>query len=427
MALLALYRLVAQLAVPLARPALAWRAAIGKEDPRRLPERFGEPGRERPAGRLVWLHGASLGESVSLLPLIERLIQRGANVLTTTATVSAAQILGARLPAGAFHQYAPLDAPAFVARFLDHWRPDLAILAESELWPNTVAALKARNTPLVVANARISEKSAARWRRAPAAARAVFGAIDACLAQDAGNAARFTALGAPHVIVTGNLKFDVAPPPVDAARLAEFAAAIGGRPVWAAASIHPGETDALLAAHAALSARMPGLLAIFAPRHEGAGPDILERARARGLLAALRSRGATPIRDLDIYIADTTGELGLVYRAAAVVFMGKSLPGPPLVAGGGQNPIEPARLGCAVLHGPHVENFEAVYAALAAGKAAIEVKDAATLADAIHYLLADPARLRRMGRAGAATVENFGGASRNIMAALEPYLAWPAR
>jgi 3-deoxy-D-manno-octulosonic-acid transferase len=423
MALLAFYRLATQLAAPFAGPALRWRAAAGKEDPTRLRERLGEAGGGRPAGRLVWLHGASLGESLSLLPLIDRLIQRGANVLATTATVSAAQILGARLPAGAFHQYAPLDAPPFVARFLDHWRPDLAIFAESELWPNMIAALKARDTPLVVANARISEQSAARWARAPEAARAVFGAIDACLAQDAENAARFAALGAPRVDVAGNLKFDVSAPPVDAARLAEFAAAIGGRPVWAAASIHPGEIDALLAAHEALLRRMPGLLAIFAPRHAEAGPVLLNEARARGLSAALRSHGATPSRDHDLYIVDTMGELGLIFRSVALVFMGKSLNGEPAVAGGGQNPIEPARLGCVVLHGPHVGNFQAVYAALASGKGAITVKDATSLAEAVLYLLAEPSRLRRMGRAGAATVENFGGASRAIMTALEPYLA----
>lgn len=422
MALLAFYRLAAQLAAPFAERALRFRAAMGKEDPLRLRERLGQASRERPSGALIWLHGASLGESLSLLPLIDRLIQRGANVLVTTATVSAAQTLGARLPAGAFHQFAPLDAPVFVARFLDHWRPDLAIFAESELWPNMIAELKPRKTPFIVANARISEKSLARWRRAPRAARTVFGAIDACLAQDEENAARFAALGAPRVAVVGNLKFDVAAPPVDAARLAEFVAAIGARPVWVAASIHPGEIDSLLAAHTALLGRLPGLLAVFAPRHAEAAPAILDAAHKRGLAAGLRSRGAKPIRDLDIYVADTTGELGLIFRAAAVVFMGKSLADAPTGAGGGQNPIEPARLGCVALHGPHVENFRAVYAALAANRATIEVQDAATLADAVYYLLAEPARLRRMGRAGAATVERFGGASRAIMAALEPYL-----
>ena len=171
-----------------------------------------------------------LFRSLSLLPLVERFIQQGVETLVTTGTVSSAQTLRARLPAGAVHQYAPLDSPQFVASFLDHWRPDVAVFAESELWPNMIAGLRTRRTPLVLANARISETSAARWGKWPRTARRIFGAIDLCLAQDADNAARFQALGAPNVRVAGNLKFDAPSPPADAARLVAFTTAIGQRP-----------------------------------------------------------------------------------------------------------------------------------------------------------------------------------------------------
>lgn len=419
MPLLGIYRYAALLATPLAEPALEWRARRGKEDRARLGERMGKPSRPRPAGSLVWLHGASLGEGLSLLPLIDRLVHQGVETLVTTGTVTSAQTLGARLPAGAVHQYAPLDSPRFVASFLDHWRPDVAIFAESELWPNMIAGLRARHIPLALANARLSEASAARWARWPATARKIFGAVDLCLAQDADNAERFRALGAPNVQVAGNLKFDAPPPPVDPAHLAAVVAAIGPRPVWAAVSIHPEEETAILDAHALLAQRLPSLLTVIAPRHPERGGPLAERAGARGLSVARRSEVGEPGPDTQIFIADTVGELGVIFRSAGLVFMGKSLAAP----GGGQNPIEPARCGCAILHGAHVGNFTQVYATLDADKGAAQIDDAAALAHATQVLLTQPATLRRMGRAAAASVEKLGGAARATIAAIQPWLA----
>ncbi len=418
MPLLKLYRLATIVATPLAGAVLSWRASEGKEDPARLDERLGVASHERPEGRLVWLHGASLGETVSLLPLIDRFIQRGAEVLVTSGTVTSARLLEARLPAGSFHQYIPLDAPKFVDRFLDYWRPDIAIFAESELWPNMVAAVRSRGIALVLANARISRQSAEKWSSFPGAARGVFGSIDLCLAQDSENAARFLALGAPCVRIAGNLKFDVPPPPVDAARLAEFNGAVGNRPVWAAVSTHSGEEEIILDVHAELARQIPSLLTVIVPRHRERGAEIAELAEARGFAVGLRTRDGEPRRDTGVYVADTVGELGLIFRSVGVVFMGKSL-----IPGGGQNPIEPAKLGCAVLYGPHIDNFNEVYGELAAAKAAARVADGAALARAVQYLLSDPSRMRRMGRAGAEAVEKLGGASRGIMTAVEPFLA----
>jgi 3-deoxy-D-manno-octulosonic-acid transferase len=242
--------------------------------------------------------------------------------------------------------------------------------------------------------------------------------FDLCLAQNSENAARLLSLGAPRVRVAGNLKFDVAPPPAEAAKLAEFNGAVGARPLWAAVSTHEGEEEIILAAHAELAQSIPGLLTVIVPRHPPRGEWIAELAEARRIKAVLRSTGAEPWRGTDVYIADTIGELGLFLRAASLVFMGKSL-----VGEGGQNPIEPAKLGCAILHGPNVENFAEVYTELSNARAAARVTDAESLARAVHFLLSQPSRIRKMGRAGAEAVGKLGGASQNIMAALEPYLA----
>jgi 3-deoxy-D-manno-octulosonic-acid transferase len=418
MSALLIYRLTTMASAPFARAFLSWRARPGKEDGGRLDERLGVPGLRRPPGRLVWLHGASLGECVSLLPLVERLIQRDMDVLVTSGTVSSARVLSARLPAGAAHQYAPLDIPKFVDRFLNYWKPDIVLFAESEIWPNVICAVHARKTPLFLVNARISRKSVKNWSRFATACAKLMGMFDLCLAQNSDNAARFLSLGAPRVRVAGNLKFDVPPPPVEAGRLAEFNGAVGARPVWGAVSTHDGEEEIVIATHAELAQSIPGLLTIIIPRHPSRGERIADLARARGLNFGLRSRGAEPWRETDIYIADTIGELGLFLRAVSLVFMGKSL-----VAEGGQNPIEPAKLGCAILHGPNVDNFADIYAELSAAHAAARVTDAETLARAVHFLLSDPARIRKMGRAGAEAVGKLGGASQTIMAALEPYLA----
>ncbi|MBI1867631.1 MAG: 3-deoxy-D-manno-octulosonic acid transferase [Methylocystis sp.] len=418
MPILKLYRLTTTALTPFAGGVLAWRVKHGKEDAGRVGERSGFAGLPRPRGRLAWLHAASLGESLALLPLVERFIQRGVEVLVTSGTVGSAKVLAARLPAGAIHQYAALDAPKFVERFLDHWQPDIVLFAESELWPNMIEAVHARHTPMVLVNARISRQSVERWRRVGAVAARLLSKIDLCLAQNSESAARYLSLGAPRVRVAGNLKFDVPPPPVGTGRLAEFNGAVGARPLWAAVSTHANEEEIIIAAHAAASRQIPSLLTVIVPRHRERGAEIANIAQAERLTVMLRSSGGEPQRDTDVYVADTIGELGLFLRAAGVVFMGKSL-----IAKGGQNPIEPAKLGCAILHGPHVENFADVYAELGAAKAAARVSDMESLARALLYLLSDPSRIRKMGRAGADAVGKLGGASQSIMTAIEPYLA----
>jgi 3-deoxy-D-manno-octulosonic-acid transferase len=411
---LRLYGALTGLAEPLAPTVLRRRLARGKEDPARVGERRGVPSLPRPEGRLVWLHAASVGETNTVLPLIRALLSRRFRVLLTTVTVTSARLAAERLPEGAFHQFVPLDAPGAVARFLDHWRPDLAVMVEQELWPNLIGAAKARGVPLALVNARMSPRSAARWARfAPKTARALLSAFDATLAQSAGDAERLSALGARGVEAPGNLKFDTPAPPADPALLAALMAGLGGRPAWVAASTQPGEEEFVFDAHLSVRTRVPGSVLLIAPRHPTRGDAVEALAGARGLLLARRSRGEWPGPDTPVFLLDTIGELGLVYRAGRVAFLGGSL-----VPHGGQNPIEPGKLGLPVLSGPGVHNFEEVYAAMRASGGARECADAVDLADQIAALLADKDEARRRGAAAAETVAALGGGLARTEAAL---------
>lgn len=401
----------------MASQVLARRLNRGKEHPERLAERRGEPTLRRPPGPLVWVHGASVGEMLAVVPLIERLRAQDFAVLVTSGTVTSAALAEQRLPDGSLHQFIPLDAPRFVRRFLDHWRPGLALFVESDLWPNMILSCAERKIPLVLVNGRLSERSFARWRRVPGAIAALLGRFDLCLAQSAADADRYGQLGAPRVMMTGNLKLDVPAPPVDQAALQRLRQIIGTRPIFVAASTHPGEEAAIVAAHGRLRAKFPTLLTVIAPRHPARGESIAEIARAVGLAAALRSQQVEPQPNIGIYIADTLGELGLIYRIAPIVFMGGSL-----ASHGGQNPIEAVRLGAAVLHGPHVWNFAEIYATLDDAGGAELVGDEAALAARLGEWLADAAVRKAIADAATETVARLGGALETTLAALNPYL-----
>jgi 3-deoxy-D-manno-octulosonic-acid transferase len=414
------YRLLTALGTPLAGPFLSMRLRRGKEDPHRIGERRGRAGLSRPAGRLVWLHGASVGEAVSLLPFVERITRAGAVALVTTGTVTSAALLSQRLPSGALHQYAPLDSPFFLRRFLAHWRPDAALFAESELWPNMILELRRAGSPLAMINGRISERSFSRWRKAPRLIGELLSHFDLCLARSEGDGERLTALGAPRVLIAGDIKFDAPALPADRRELAELSGLTSGRQIWIAASTHVGEDRMAADAHKRLIQVFPDALTLIAPRHPERGEEIRRELEAQGLVCALRSRGDRPGQGTAVYICDTIGELGLFYRLAGVVFVGKSFAG-----GGGQNPIEPARLASAILHGPMVANFRDVYASLDEGGGALEIQRPQDLGDALIALFANTARLRAMARAAGDTVERRAGAVERSMRALAPLLPAP--
>jgi 3-deoxy-D-manno-octulosonic-acid transferase len=411
------YALLTAAATPLAPQVLRRRLQRGKEHPERLGERRGETTLRRPPGTLVWVHGASVGELAAAIPLIERLRAGAYNILVTTGTVTSAKLAEQRLPAGAIHQFVPLDCPAFVAKFLDHWRPDLGLFVESDLWPNMIMGAAQRGIPLIVINGRLSERSFERWRYLPDTIEALLTRLDLCLVGTTADAERFAALGAPRITTTGNLKLDVPLLPVDEGKLARLAAALDGRPVIAAASTHLGEESAVIDTQRRLKTTFRGLITILVPRHPERGPSVAAEVAAAGLSGALRSRGELPQAGTDVYIADTVGELGMIYRVAPIVFMGGSL-----IPHGGQNPIEPAKFGAAILHGPHVANFADIYAALDRAKGAELVPNADRLPVRVGAWLKDGDERARVAAAGKSTVDVLGGALERTLAALEPYL-----
>src|SRR5579875_4124269 len=391
----------ATLATPLLRGYLLRRARLGKEDRARLPERWAEDSMPRPPGVLLWMHAASVGETVSVLPVLTAIAAQDpeASVLFTTATRTSAELLQRRiaelgLARRLFHRFVPLDVPAWAERFLAHWRPNLACFVESELWPNLVFACRRRGIPLVLLNARLSAESFARWQRAPRLAQAMLSAFAKIQARTEADAARLAKLGGRDVTAPGDLKFAAPPLPADDAELARLRAHLGERPRWLAASIHPGEDTAVLTAHRALAARIPGLLSIIVPRHPERGQSFA--AAAGDLPLALRSAGEEPPAGGGVYIADTLGELGLFYRLAGLAFIGGSL-----VPHGGQNPLEGARLGCALAVGPNVQNFEDAIAVLSQAGAIARLSDADGLIPWLERMFADPAARMEMGEAAA--------------------------
>ncbi len=389
----AAYRAAGFMAAPGLRWLLARRVARGKEDAGRVGERFGRAGLPRPVGRLVWFHAASVGEMLSVLPVIQAV---GCEVLLTTGTRTSARLAEQRLPAHARHQFVPLDHPSWVAAFLAHWRPDAAVFVESELWPGMLDICDARGIPRLLINARISVRSARNWRCVPGFARRVLGPFRYIHAQSVADAENLRALGASDVLEWGNLKFFAPELPVDAAALAALRAALPG-PCWLAASTHPGEEALVLQAHQALLAAYPGLVTLLVPRHPERGAEVAQLCEA-----PRRSLGETP-QPGRVYVADTLGELGLFFRLAPFAFLGNSLLG-----FGGHNLIEPAMLARPVIAGPHVENFIEAAAMLRAAGALREVADAPTLAEAAGNWLAVPEQAQALGLAAQAVFQAQG-------------------
>jgi 3-deoxy-D-manno-octulosonic-acid transferase len=414
---LRVYRSLSSAMVPLAPAVIRQRLKLGKEDPERIAERRGLTRDARPQGPLVWIHGASVGEVLAAAALIERLRELNLRILVTSGTVTSAAIVARRFPPDVIHQYVPYDSPRFVARFLDHWRPSLALFIESDLWPNLILSSAARRLPMVLINGRMSQRSFPRWRRVASTISALLGTFDICLAQSPTDAERFAALGCHNVITTGNLKLDVPAPPADPAKLDRLISVTRGRPMILAASTHPGEEERLIEAHKTLAGYFPSLLTVIVPRHPNRGEAITRTIAAAGLRAAQRSREEMPTAVTDVYVADTLGELGLFYRLSPVVFMGGSL-----VEHGGQNPIEAVKLGASIVHGPHVFNFTDVYDALDRAGGARKAVTPEALANELGQLLDDPAARDSMVAASARVVSQLGGALERTLAALEPYL-----
>lgn len=395
------------------------RLAKGKEDAARIHERHGQPKMERPAGPLLWCHGASVGESLSLLILIEELLKTypDLNIMMTTGTVTSASLMEKRLPKGAFHQYMPIDHPAYVANFLDHWLPNMVIWLESDLWPNMLAEIKKRDIPAALVNARMSKPSFRKWKRFAGSIKNILSSFDLILAQNEGETDRYIGLGGNNVVNSGNLKYASKPLPVDEGQIFAFEQAIDDRTAWQISSTHAGEEEQAIEVHKGLSQDIPSLLTVIIPRHPERGPDIKLLVEEAGLNASLRSNKEEITKKTDIYIADTMGELGLFYRAVPIVCVGGSL-----IPWGGHNPIEPAQLDCEILYGPHMHNFETICEDFDYANASRPVKDWRELQDEIYHLIRDPVSGKKLSENARVLVMEKANVVQDIMNYLTPLL-----
>ncbi|TNF65130.1 MAG: 3-deoxy-D-manno-octulosonic acid transferase [Rhodobacteraceae bacterium] len=399
--LLRAYRAAMAALQPLAFRVVARKLRRHGVDEARIRERLGHATLPRPEGDVVWFHGASVGESLAMLSLIDAMLARrpDLSVLVTSGTATSAEVMARRLPPRARHQFAPLDTPAAVTRFLDHWRPRAGLFVESELWPNMLMMARARGVRLALVNARLSRKSIEGWSRYPGTARTVLGQFDLIVTQNRDGATDLARMGAPgdRLRAGVNLKSFAARLPADAALLEGLRHAIGTRPLWVASSTHDGEEDAILDAHLGILRRHPEALLILAPRHPDRAGAVEGLIRARGLTAARRGVGALPGPETQVYLADTLGEMGLWYALSPIVFLGGSLR-----EVGGHNPYEPALFGAAIASGPHVANFSETYDAMARLGAVAILGDATAIAAQVTRWLQDDAARAKAGEAARA-------------------------
>ena len=406
------YSLLGTLLTPALQLWLKRRSRRGKEDADRLPERFGHSRLPRPSGMLVWLHAASVGEAQSVLTLVRALLEAHADIhlLVTTGTVTSATLVAQQQLPRVIHQYVPVDTPAAVRRFLSHWQPDLALWVESEFWPQLLWQAQAQHIPMLLINARISQRTYEGWLKWPRTIHSLLHAFCSIYAGSSEDAARLAALGGTDIQDVGNLKYDAAPLPVSPTLLQQLSSASAGRPIFLAASTHANEEQLVAEAHAVIAQQLPDLLTIIVPRHAARGDSIAADLKARSIALAQRSRNEPILPTTSIYLADTMGELGTFYQLAQVVFMGGSL-----IAHGGQNPLEAARFANALITGPHTHNFTAIIARFTAADAIRIAADKTQLAQQVLELLTHPQERDMLASRASEVVAQARGASNRIL------------
>jgi 3-deoxy-D-manno-octulosonic-acid transferase len=420
--MLKIYQTLTIILSPLIRFYLIRRRWRGKEDLTRFNERIGISKLQRPNGRLVWVHAASVGESISVLPLIKLLGEKyqDVNFLITSGTVTSAKLVENNMPNRAIHQYVPVDVLPYVKRFLKCWQPNLAIFVESEIWPNLITQT-AKYCSLIMVNGHISSKSFNSWNKNKELARDVFSMFSLCLTQSQVDLQRLVALGAKNVKCVGNIKYDSPAQTADPTKMAEISAQIGNRTLWVAASTHKEddtcEEKIVAITHIELKEKHPDILTIIVPRHPSRKDEILAELLPLGLNIAVRSHGDVIDNNTDIYLADTLGELGLFYRLAKIVFVGGSL-----VKRGGHNPLEPARLECAIIVGVYTFNFMEIMQEFNEKNAALVVSSQQDLVIAINNLLADQQKISQLANSALKLVSEKTGIINKVIEEISPHM-----
>lgn len=406
---------------PVLKHILNRRLTAGKEDPERVPERMGIPAHSRPHGKLIWLHAASVGESQSALILIEALLKtnKTTSIMVTSGTKTSAELMKKRLPKRAFHQFYPLDHPKWTRQFLEHWKPDMVLWMESELWPNMLAEIKKRHIPAILVNARMSRRSLNRWRLLRSTASAILSTFNAILCQTEDDKTAYEKLGAQNVHVTDNLKYSASPLPCNDDELLRLKTTIGNRRIWLYASTHAGEEHLACALHKKIKVECPDLLTIIVPRHPERRHEIMKVCYKEAVNAMLRGENQNlPKDETDIYIADTLGELGLFYTLSPLAVIGRSFSDD---GGGGHNPIESALLGCATLHGPHIQNLQKIYDEMNKAGAARELKNVQDFENTLRNLLKDREELSSLRNKGLSFAGKKTGIVGNVIQYIETY------
>lgn len=420
-----LYEILTSWSKPLLCSLLQKRLQAGKETLRSIDEKKAIITKARDENKsLIWLHAASVGEAQSALILIQTLINNydEVNILITSGTITSAQLLEKNLPPNAIHQFYPLDHPDWVSSFLDHWRPDMSIWMESELWPNMLRQIDRRNIPAVLVNAHLSDKSYRFWKMLKRSARQILSLFDCILCQTEKDAVQFRSLvSTTDIVYTDNLKYSAAPLAHDSNSLSQMQGAFSGRPVWLYASTHKGEEEIACELHSRLKHDVPDLLTIIIPRHPQRSKEIEETLKKYTTLT-VTFRGeehALPKAETDIYVADTLGELGLFYRLAPIACIGRSFSDD---GGGGHNPIEAMQLGCAVIHGPNVHNLQDIYDELDRHHAGINAETVEELQNSLMHYLTNEQDLAALQKKGLSLAQQKNNVIHAVMREITPIL-----
>ncbi|WP_455480972.1 lipid IV(A) 3-deoxy-D-manno-octulosonic acid transferase [Bartonella sp. B12(2025)] len=413
---LLIYRMIGFCLHPVVPFYLFLRSVRGKEERGRQKERLGKSHKVRPPSPLIWLHAASVGETLAIVPLINYILSLKINILLTTGTVTSSSLVKKHFGNRLIHQYAPLDLDLAVRRFIGHWKPDLVLVCESEIWPLRIKELAKMRIPQILVNAHMSERSFKAWQKRRALAKHIFKHIDMAIGQNEKDVAYYHALGVKSVAFSGNLKADVFLIE-DQALFARYRNAIGNRPVWAAVSTHEGEEQIAFEVHKILKNYLPDLLTIIVPRHPERSESLIKRYDNKSLHFIRRSSNAIPDMNTDILWGDTIGEMGLFLRLSKVTFIGKSLCG-----NGGHNPLELALLGSAILTGPHVSNFQEMFEQFLTHDAAYIVQDTKQLAIQVYKLLTNETLRKEMVDKAYEVATSMAGALERTLKVLDPFL-----